>query len=82
MVENRQITYISLSSLKPYERNARTHSKDQISQIARSIEAFGFTNPVLVDGDGGIIAGHGDRSALLRCDRAQMAGLHRQKGDA
>lgn len=45
--------------LVPYAKNARTHSKAQVEQIAESIKRFGFTNPVLVDGDGGIIAGHG-----------------------
>ncbi len=48
-----------VDSLSPYKRNARTHSKKQISQIARSIERFGFTNPVLIADDGSIIAGHG-----------------------
>ena len=48
-----------ITSLRPYERNARTHSKKQVKQIAASIERFGFTNPVLVSDDGEIIAGHG-----------------------
>jgi ParB-like chromosome segregation protein Spo0J len=43
----------------PYARNARTHSDEQIAQIAGSIREFGFTNPVLLDGDSGILAGHG-----------------------
>jgi ParB-like nuclease domain len=46
-------------SLRPYPGNARTHSPKQIRQIARSIERFGFNNPVLVDDDNQIIAGHG-----------------------
>src|ERR1700682_4992570 len=46
-------------SLRPYPGNARTHSPKQIRQIARSIERFGFNNPVLVDDDDQIIAGHG-----------------------
>jgi DNA modification methylase len=45
--------------LQPYAKNARTHSDEQIDQIAASIQAFGFTNPILVDGTDGIIAGHG-----------------------
>jgi hypothetical protein len=53
------ITKRSIASLKPYPGNARTHSKQQIRQIARSIERFGFTNPVLIGDDGEIIAGHG-----------------------
>src|SRR3954468_15269455 len=48
-----------VSELIPYAQNARTHSADQVGEIARSIEAFGFTVPVLVDEAGGIIAGHG-----------------------
>lgn len=48
-----------IASLKPYARNARTHSKRQIHQIAASIEEFGFTNPVLIDTDDTILAGHG-----------------------
>jgi DNA modification methylase len=48
-----------VSGLKPYDRNARTHSKKQVRQIADSITRFGFTNPVLVSDAGEIIAGHG-----------------------
>src|SRR5690554_2361184 len=53
------IDYRDLASLVPYARNSRTHSDEQVAQIAGSIKEFGFTNPVLVDGEGGIIAGHG-----------------------
>jgi hypothetical protein len=49
--------------LKPYERNARTHSPEQIAQICASIAEFGFTNPILVDSSDGIIAGHGRLNA-------------------
>lgn len=49
--------------LVPYERNARTHSREQVSQIAASIQEFGFTNPILVDSDDGILAGHGRLAA-------------------
>lgn len=48
-----------VAALIPYIRNARTHSDEQVAQIAASIREFGFTNPVLVDGERGIIAGHG-----------------------
>ncbi|MCZ8019983.1 DNA methyltransferase [Novosphingobium sp.] len=54
-----QVVERDISALRPYARNARTHSKKQIKQIARSIERFGFTNPVLVSDEGEIIAGHG-----------------------
>jgi ParB-like chromosome segregation protein Spo0J len=55
--------------LKPYLRNPRTHSKKQIHQIAASIQEFGFNNPVLVDSENRIIAGHG------RMDAAKLLGL-------
>lgn len=50
---------IKIESLIPYVNNSRTHSDEQVAQIAASIKEFGFTNPVLIDGEGGIIAGHG-----------------------
>ena len=53
------ITYRPLQALIPYIRNARTHSDTQVAQIAASIREFGWTNPILVDGDSGVIAGHG-----------------------
>ena len=49
----------AVASLLPYARNARTHSDAQVAQIAASIKEFGFTNPVLIDPDSSIIAGHG-----------------------
>ena len=54
-----QIETLALDALIPYARNSRTHSDEQIAQVAASIREFGFTNPVLIDADGGIIAGHG-----------------------
>jgi ParB-like chromosome segregation protein Spo0J len=53
------ITYRPIGELIPYARNARTHSEAQVALIAGSIREYGFTNPVLVDGANGIIAGHG-----------------------
>ncbi len=53
------VTYRPIAGLIPYARNARTHSDAQVAEIAASIRAFGFTNPILVDGDNGVIAGHG-----------------------
>ncbi|HEZ3258934.1 TPA: ParB N-terminal domain-containing protein [Neisseria meningitidis] len=58
-MDNLQITYISVADLIPYAMNSRTHSESQIKQIAASIKEFGFCNPVLIDDDNGIIAGHG-----------------------
>lgn len=54
-----KIDHLEITSLKPWVNNARTHSKKQIKQIAQSIEQFGFTNPVLIDEAGTILAGHG-----------------------
>lgn len=53
------IEYTQTSKLVPYVANSRTHSEEQVAQIAASIKEFGFTNPILTDGDNGIIAGHG-----------------------
>lgn len=55
-----------VAKLVPYARNARTHSPQQIDQLARSIEQFGWTIPVLVDEEGVIIAGHGRVLAALQ----------------
>lgn len=54
-----QIEQRAIDSLIPYIKNSRTHSEDQTAQIAASIKEFGWTNPILVDGSNGIIAGHG-----------------------
>jgi DNA modification methylase len=54
-----KITTKKVDSLIPYVKNSRTHSDAQVAQIAASIKEFGWTNPILVDGDNGIIAGHG-----------------------
>lgn len=59
MTEKLKVTYRKVDDLIPYARNARTHSAEQVTQIASSIKEFGFCNPVLVDGESGIIAGHG-----------------------
>lgn len=52
-----------IDKLVPYERNARTHSPEQVSQLAASIVEFGFVNPILVDTEAGVIAGHGRLAA-------------------
>lgn len=54
-----QVTYRAVSDLIPYARNARTHSDEQVAEIAASIKEYGWTNPILTDGENGIIAGHG-----------------------
>ena len=54
-----EIKQVKIVDLKPYDKNARTHSPKQVEEIARSIKVFGFTNPVLIDQKNMIIAGHG-----------------------
>ena len=54
-----EINYISTDVLIPYVNNSRTHSDKQVTEIASSIKEFGFTNPVLIDKENTIIAGHG-----------------------
>jgi hypothetical protein len=64
-----QITYQDPARLKPRAKNPRAHTAKQIKQIAASIKEFGFINPILIDGDGGIIAGHG------RVEAAKLIGM-------
>ncbi|HCX20911.1 MAG TPA: hypothetical protein DHN29_03290, partial [Cytophagales bacterium] len=54
-----KISYINIKDLIPYVNNSRTHSDDQTNQIAASIQEFGFTNPVLINKEHSVIAGHG-----------------------
>jgi len=61
-----QITYRKASELVPYARNTRTHTEEQIAKVASSIGEFGFTNPILVDGENGVIAGHCRLAAAQR----------------
>lgn len=63
------MAYVPVSGLVPFARNARTHSEAQVAEIAGSIRAFGFVNPILVDEAGGIVAGHG------RVAAARLLGL-------
>ncbi|WP_431266936.1 ParB/Srx family N-terminal domain-containing protein [Dankookia sp. P2] len=61
-----------VADLVPYARNARTHSEAQVAQIAASIREFGFTNPILVDGERGVIAGHGRLMAARKLGLAEV----------
>lgn len=61
-----QVKTVEIETLIPYARNARTHSDEQVAQIAASIKEFGWTNPILVDGENGIIAGHGRLAAARK----------------
>jgi ParB-like chromosome segregation protein Spo0J len=66
------VEYRALAALIPYARNSRTHDENQVAQIAASIKEFGWTNPVLVDGDNGIIAGHGRILAARKLGYAEV----------
>jgi DNA modification methylase len=61
-----KVQEVEIEKLIPYARNSRTHSDDQVAQIAASIKEFGWTNPILVDGEAGIIAGHGRLAAARK----------------
>lgn len=67
-----KIRYMPIGALKPYLKNARIHSEVQIDQIVRSMQEFGFTNPILIDENGGIIAGHGRLRAAIELDMATV----------
>jgi ParB-like chromosome segregation protein Spo0J len=62
----------TIAALVPYANNSRVHSEKQIAQIAASIREFGFTNPVLIDPEGEIIAGHGRVLAARQLEMAQI----------
>jgi ParB-like chromosome segregation protein Spo0J len=61
-----KIVEVPIEDLIPYANNARTHSDEQVAQIAASIKEFGWTNPILTDGENGIIAGHGRLAAARK----------------
>ena len=65
-----KVLYNPTSTLRPYKNNARTHSKKQIKQLVKSIEEFGFTNPILIDENSTVLAGHG---RLLAAKELQLA---------
>ena len=64
-----RVAMTPVASLRPHAHNPRTHSRRQVRQIADSIRTFGFVNPVLIDADGGVIAGHG------RIEAAKLLGI-------
>jgi DNA modification methylase len=68
-MQSTDLLAVPVASLRPYARNARTHSRKQIKQIANSIKRFGFTNPVLISDDDEIVAGHG------RVEAAKLLGM-------
>lgn len=67
-----QIQQMPIEALIPYARNSRTHDDAQVAQIAASIREFSFTNPVLIDQDGGIIAGHGRVLAARKLNMTEV----------
>lgn len=75
--ERRELAVVwrPVEELIPYARNARTHSEAQVAQIAGSIREFGWTNPVLTDGENGIIAGHGRVLAARRLGMVEVPTL-------
>ena len=58
-MQKTEFKIIPTNDLIPYARNSRTHSEDQVTKIASSIKEFGFLNPIIIDGENGIVAGHG-----------------------
>lgn len=66
------IEYRSVNDLIPYVNNSRTHSDEQVSQVASSIKEFGFTNPILIDEDDSIIAGHGRLMAANKLSLSEV----------
>lgn len=81
MVETAPLTvvYRPLAELVPYAANARTHSPEQVEQIAASMREFGWTSPILVDGARGIIAGHGRVMAAKLLGQVETRVPERQK---
>lgn len=67
-----KIQMTTISDLKPWATNARTHSKKQVRQIAESIQTFGFTNPILIDDEQTILAGHGRIAAAKSLGMASV----------
>src|SRR6267378_5524434 len=70
--ERLRLEFWPLDRLIPSPRNARTHSDAQIAEVAGSIRAFGFTNPILVGEDGDVVAGHGRLEAARRLGLAEV----------
>ena len=70
-----------IDRLRPYERNPRTHSADQVAQIAASMVEFGFTNPILVDEADGILAGHGRLMAARQLGLAEVPVVRLEPSD-
>lgn len=86
-MEKLQVVYRKVDDLIPYARNARTHSEEQVTRLASSIKEFGFTNPILLDGENGVIAGHGrllasKKLGLKEVPCIELAGLTKTQKQA
>ncbi|MBN4046531.1 ParB N-terminal domain-containing protein [bacterium AH-315-P15] len=75
-IDELKVETMPVSTLKPYANNPRTHSPKQIAQIAMSIKTFGFTNPILVDHENGVIAGHGRLEAAKKLGIREVPVIH------
>ena len=76
MAEVKQIERVGIDKLIPYINNAKIHSDDQVTRIASSIREFGFVNPVLIDKDFNIIAGHGRVMAAKKLGMTEVPCLY------
>lgn len=72
MSQTLEVRYVSVDELIPYANNSRTHSDQQVTQVAASIKEFGFTNPILVDEENTIIAGHGRLQAAKKLNLSEV----------
>ena len=70
--DDRQIEIRSIDDITPYARNSRTHSDEQVAQIAASIREFGWTTPILIDEEGSVICGHGRLLAARKLGQAEV----------
>jgi len=67
-----EVKGVAVADLIPYVNNSRTHSDEQVTQVAASIREFGFTNPILIDDEGTIIAGHGRLMAAKKLNMEEV----------
>jgi len=72
LMRDLDVVWQSVTALTPYARNSRTHSDEQVAQVAASIKEFGWTNPILIDEEGSIIAGHGRLQAAQRLGESNV----------
>ena len=78
MSDNLPVELWDIDKIKPYDRNAKIHSPEQVEKLAKAIKAFGWTQPIVVDANGVIIAGHGRRLAAIHLGRRKVPVLCRR----